>query len=93
MSRRGLFLPDAVIFGFQVSEKCPSCGHPEAYSKELQVRVALYSWHETLPHPFLQMRSADEGSTILFTVGFFILLINNFSPVCASVGIVGMVGA
>ncbi|CAL1696867.1 unnamed protein product [Somion occarium] len=33
----------------KVTEKCPSCGHMEAYSKELQ------------------LRSADEGSTILYT--------------------------
>ncbi|TCD71400.1 DNA-directed RNA polymerase I core subunit rpa12 [Steccherinum ochraceum] len=33
----------------RVTEKCPSCGHMEAYSKELQ------------------LRSADEGSTILYT--------------------------
>ncbi|EKM60586.1 uncharacterized protein PHACADRAFT_179818 [Phanerochaete carnosa HHB-10118-sp] len=32
-----------------VTEKCPSCGHMEAYSKEMQ------------------LRSADEGSTILYT--------------------------
>ncbi|KAI0317916.1 transcription factor S-II-domain-containing protein [Amylostereum chailletii] len=33
----------------KVTEKCPECGHMEAYSKEIQ------------------MRSADEGSTILYT--------------------------
>ncbi|KIM81704.1 hypothetical protein PILCRDRAFT_821050 [Piloderma croceum F 1598] len=33
----------------KVSEKCPECGHLEAYSKEMQ------------------LRSADEGSTILYT--------------------------
>jgi hypothetical protein len=26
------------FFSFQVSEKCPSCGNLEAYSKEMQVR-------------------------------------------------------
>ncbi|TFK47913.1 DNA-directed RNA polymerase I kDa polypeptide [Heliocybe sulcata] len=33
----------------RVTEKCPECGHMEAYSKEMQ------------------LRSADEGSTILYT--------------------------
>ncbi|EIM91986.1 DNA-directed RNA polymerase, partial [Stereum hirsutum FP-91666 SS1] len=33
----------------KVTEKCPECGHMEAFSKEIQ------------------MRSADEGSTILYT--------------------------
>ncbi|KDQ55003.1 hypothetical protein JAAARDRAFT_60445 [Jaapia argillacea MUCL 33604] len=33
----------------KVTEKCPECGHMEAYSKEMQ------------------LRSADEGSTILYT--------------------------
>lgn len=37
-------------FAMQVTEKCPSCGHMEAFSKEMQ------------------LRSADEGSTILYTV-------------------------
>ncbi|VDC07012.1 unnamed protein product [Peniophora sp. CBMAI 1063] len=32
----------------KTTEKCPACGHMEAYSKEIQ------------------MRSADEGSTILY---------------------------
>ncbi|EFI28592.1 DNA-directed RNA polymerase I kDa polypeptide [Coprinopsis cinerea okayama7 len=35
--------------GTLVAEKCPSCGHMEAYSKEMQ------------------LRSADEGSTIFYT--------------------------
>jgi len=34
--------------GLLVTERCPACGHAEAYSKEIQ------------------MRSADEGSTILY---------------------------
>ncbi|KAI0344174.1 DNA-directed RNA polymerase I kDa polypeptide [Trametopsis cervina] len=33
----------------KVTEKCPNCGHMEAFSKEMQ------------------LRSADEGSTILYT--------------------------
>ncbi|EIN04388.1 DNA-directed RNA polymerase I kDa polypeptide [Punctularia strigosozonata HHB-11173 SS5] len=33
----------------KVTERCPSCGHDEAYSKEMQ------------------LRSVDEGSTILYT--------------------------
>ncbi|KAI9510685.1 DNA-directed RNA polymerase I kDa polypeptide [Russula earlei] len=41
----------------KVTELCPECGHTEAYSKEIQARA--------LDHLF--MRSADEGSTILYT--------------------------
>ncbi|KAF8809382.1 DNA-directed RNA polymerase I kDa polypeptide [Phlegmacium glaucopus] len=35
--------------GTLVAEKCPTCGHMEAYSKEMQ------------------LRSADEGSTVFYT--------------------------
>ncbi|KAJ3751195.1 DNA-directed RNA polymerase I kDa polypeptide [Lentinula detonsa] len=40
---------DSDNLGDLVSEKCPECGHSEAYSKSLQ------------------LRSADEGSTVFYT--------------------------
>ncbi|GAW02716.1 DNA-directed RNA polymerase I kDa polypeptide [Lentinula edodes] len=40
---------DSDNLGDLVSEKCPACNHPEAYSKALQ------------------LRSADEGSTVFYT--------------------------
>lgn len=52
----------------QVSEKCPACGHAEAYSKELQ------------------LRSADEGSTILYTVRTFNLCPSTSSRISFHIG-------
>ncbi|KAF9073971.1 DNA-directed RNA polymerase I kDa polypeptide [Rhodocollybia butyracea] len=40
---------DSENLGDLVSEQCPNCSHPEAYSKALQ------------------LRSADEGSTVFYT--------------------------
>ena len=54
----------------QVSEKCPECGHLEAYSKEMQVRLLVpVAFGLTNVAMRVQLRSADEGSTILYTVG------------------------
>ena len=57
----------------QVTEKCPECGHMEAYSKEAQVRtprspriIVRTTLTRLTPRP--QLRSADEGSTIFYTV-------------------------
>lgn len=53
----------------QVSEKCPSCGHLEAYYEEKQVtKLFVTVLLKELNRVRSQMRSADEGSTILYTV-------------------------
>lgn len=54
----------------KVSEKCPECGHGEAYFQEKQVRrIVCRTAVNADGH--IQMRSADEGSTILYTVRLF----------------------
>lgn len=35
----------------QVSEKCPECGHPEAFSKEMQVKI-IVTYIELVADPF-----------------------------------------
>jgi hypothetical protein len=46
-----------LIFCLQVSEKCPECGHLEAYSKEMQVRCTV--WYR-ISFPFLNPDPAPE---------------------------------
>jgi DNA-directed RNA polymerase subunit M/transcription elongation factor TFIIS len=52
----------------QVSEKCSACGHLEAYYEEKQVAGTVSTVYSKLNCLQPQMRSADEGSTILYTV-------------------------
>lgn len=59
--------PGLVIESTQVTEKCPACGHPEAFYEEKQVRPQIMC-PSTKGSCITQMRSADEGSTILYTV-------------------------
>lgn len=57
----------------QVTELCPNCGHDQAYSEEKQVsELALHKRSLFDVRSNYQMRSADEGSTILYTVRIYV---------------------